>query len=216
MRKTPVTTYDIAAHRVINPVRPPDHDPGVLTAAAENQSPSDESLAIGAATESRPCRRCGATSPPGAERCQQCKSFLRGMYRAGGRHAATLSPEYAERLGDLDGFKAGVLADQGGEQGTTVICRGYVDKLAAVEAQYRLLLADVTVAGIFTKRGRVRSTFTALMSTIDRWDRLAGRLGMSRKQRDLTTLTAAQYASWEPPEDDAPGTGPEGEDDAAV
>jgi ribosomal protein L40E len=204
MRKTPVTTYDIAAHRVINPVRRADHDPGVPAADAENRSPDDESLAIGAAAESRTCRRCGATSPPGAERCGQCKSFLRGTYRAGGRHAVTLSPEYHARLGHLDGFKAGVLADQGGEQGTTVICRSYIDKLTAVEGQFRLLFADVMTVGIFTRRGRMRGTFTALMQTIDRWDRLAQRLGMARKQRDLATLTAAEYdaTSAEPAEGD--------------
>jgi hypothetical protein len=113
-----------------------------------------------------------------------------GLYATG--HC---SPELAAIIGDLDAFRAGVLTDQGGHADIETIRRGYVDKLTSVEGLYRLLAADVMRRGIFTPRGRVRNTFTALLAVIEKWDRLAQRLGMERRQKDALDLSAAEYAA---------------------
>jgi hypothetical protein len=102
-----------------------------------------------------------------------------------GAHAAPerLSDGQRAVLADLDAFQAGVVTDLGGPEELSTIASGYVGKLASVEGLYRLLAHDVAQHGIFTKRGRTRATFTALLSTIDKWDRLAQRLGMTRKPK---------------------------------
>jgi hypothetical protein len=96
------------------------------------------------------------------------------------------------RLGDLDSFRQGLQTDQGDDAELTIVS-GYIEKLTSVEGLYRLLAADVMIHGIFTPRRRTRSTFHALLATIEKWDRLAQRLGMGRKARDVGGLSIEDY-----------------------
>jgi hypothetical protein len=85
-------------------------------------------------------------------------------------------------------FYSALEADQGGAGELTTIGAGYVRRLTELETICRLLGADLQARGLFTPRGRVRSTYGAFLQTIDRWDKLAQRLGLSRKARQVPTL----------------------------
>jgi hypothetical protein len=104
-------------------------------------------------------------------------------YQAYGERA--LSPEFRAELAD---FRAGVEADQGGASELTTIGAGYVRRLVEVEGVLRLLMADFQQRGFLTHRGNVRSTYNAFMLAIDRWDRLAQRLGIDRRARPVPSL----------------------------
>lgn len=86
-------------------------------------------------------------------------------------------------------FYSALEADQGGAGELTTIGAGYVRRLTELETICRLLGADLQARGLFTRRGRVRSTYGAFLQAIDRWDRLAQRLGLTRKARQVPTLT---------------------------
>lgn len=46
--------------------------------------------------------------------------------------------------------------------------------------------ADLDTRGFLTPRGRVRNTYLLLLQTIDRWDKLAQRLGLTRRPRRVS------------------------------
>jgi hypothetical protein len=94
----------------------------------------------------------------------------------------------AELRDDLAAFRAGVEADQGGADELTTIASGYIRRLGELEAICNLLGADLQARGLFTRRGRVRSTYMAFMAAVDRWDRLATRLGMARRPRPVVPI----------------------------
>jgi hypothetical protein len=107
-------------------------------------------------------------------------SLKHGAYVAGRR-----PPQLEAMVGDLDAFRAGLESDQGGQGELTAVRAGYVRRLGEVEALCRLLGADLMARGIFTRKGRTRSTFGAFLQAAGTWDRLAGRLGLDRRQRDV-------------------------------
>lgn len=112
--------------------------------------------------------------------------------RAFEEHGEAALPQ--ELRDDVAVFRSGVETDQGGESELTTIGAGYVRRLSEVEAIVRLLGADLQQRGLFTKRGRVRSTYNAFLLAVDRWDRLAQRLGLERKQRPIDPLDAVHAA----------------------
>jgi hypothetical protein len=94
----------------------------------------------------------------------------------------------AELRAELAEFREGVERDQGGAEELTTLGAGYVRRLSEVEAICVLLGADLQTRGLLTRRGRVRSTYNAFLQAIDRWDRLAQRLGLARKAKPVQTL----------------------------
>jgi hypothetical protein len=100
--------------------------------------------------------------------------------------------EVINRLGDLDGFQSGLEQDQGGSDLPT-IRSGYIKRLTEIEGLCRLLGADLVARGIFTPRGRVRNTFTAFMTAVTTWDKVAQRLGMERRSKDVGDLSINDY-----------------------
>lgn len=80
-------------------------------------------------------------------------------------------------------FRAGVIADRGGESELSTLDAAYIRRLSEVETVARLLAADLASRGLTTPKGRVRSTFTRWMECLDRWDRLAQRVGTDRRAR---------------------------------
>ena len=57
-----------------------------------------------------------------------------------------------------------------------------------------LLADDLNRRGLLTSRGRMRSTYQAYMLAVDRWDRLAQRLGVERRQRAVNSFHEAVHA----------------------
>jgi hypothetical protein len=98
---------------------------------------------------------------------------------------ATLPPDLRRAL---DAFHAGLEADQAGAEELTTIGMGYVRRLTELEGCLLLLAADLETRGLLTARGRVRNSYTLLLQTIDRWDKLAQRLGMTRRAKRLPSL----------------------------
>jgi hypothetical protein len=85
----------------------------------------------------------------------------------------------------VDEFRTGIVSDLGGADALTTLQIAYVQRLCDVEVAVRLLTNDLAVRGVFTARGRVRSTFSRLLETIDRWDKLAQRVGVERRPKPV-------------------------------
>src|SRR5947207_3209703 len=118
---------------------------------------------IGESAAERPEKQPHATDP---------RRWSDGTQRPGAvglatKHGAYASgqrpPELAAIVGDLDGFRSALETDQGGRGELTTIRAGYIRRLTEAEALCRLLGADLLARGIFTKRGRTRSTFGAFL-----------------------------------------------------
>lgn len=145
-------------------------------------------------TETRPAADPGempALSQGDEQRDQGTGYFAPGntVAKTHGLHAWQTRGEAPAVLVDqVDRFRQGLTADQGGEADLTTIRAGYVRRLAEVEGCVLLLAADLQARGLFTPRGRVRSTYDRLLKTIEVWDRLAQRLGMDRRQRAVPDL----------------------------
>lgn len=88
-------------------------------------------------------------------------------------------------------FAAGVIADLGGASELSTLEKAYVGRLGDVETTLRLLMDDIQRRGLLTHSGGVRRVYDELLSGIDRWDRLAQRLGLRRRAKQAPTL--AEY-----------------------
>lgn len=88
----------------------------------------------------------------------------------------------------IDAFRAGLISDQGGASELSTIQAGYLTRLCDVEVCCRLIQNDLVTRGLFTAKHRVRSTFDKFLLTIGTWDRLAQRIGMDRRARQVPSL----------------------------
>jgi hypothetical protein len=105
----------------------------------------------------------------------------------------------------VEEFREAVIADRGGPSELSTLEAAYIRRLSEVETVARLLAADLASRGLTTPRGRVRGTFSRWLECLDRWDRLAQRVGTDRRSRALTLhdyLTRAPH-SLEPRHEDA-------------
>jgi hypothetical protein len=91
----------------------------------------------------------------------------------------------------VDAFRADVESDQGGASELTAIRGGYVRRLTDVEAMLQLAAKDIRTRGFFTVGGRTRTTVFTFMQLLDRWDRLAQRLGLDRRTKPVTDIALA-------------------------
>jgi hypothetical protein len=99
--------------------------------------------------------------------------------------------ETAGRLPDVlrqtvEEFREAVIADRGGVSELSTLESAYIRRLSEVETVARLLAADLASRGLTTPRGRVRGTFSRWLECLDRWDRLAQRIGTDRRSRPVT------------------------------
>ena len=148
----------------------------------------------------RPPATAGVVNTPGMRsgRDQDAQRDAQGRFLPGNqvayRHGVKLFERRAElpsALRDaLDGFRDALVADQGGYRELTTVRQGYVERLVATEGVLRLLEGDLAQRGMLTPKGRVRSTYTAWLAALDRWDRLAQRLGLDRRASKVPTLDA--------------------------
>jgi hypothetical protein len=96
----------------------------------------------------------------------------------------------------VEEFREAVIADRGGAAELSTLESAYIRRLSEVEAVARLLAADLASRGLTTAKGRVRSTFSRWLEAVDRWDRLAQRVGTDRRAR---ALSLAQRLAAAPP-----------------
>jgi hypothetical protein len=97
----------------------------------------------------------------------------------------------AEVQAEIDDFRAGVLADLGDEADLSAIERGYVRRLCDVEALVRLSALNIHKNG-FTARSEAM-----LLQAVDRWDRIAQRLGTKRRTKNISSMSIQQYLEHE-------------------
>lgn len=95
----------------------------------------------------------------------------------------SLPPDRQLLIADIDGFRAGLIADQGGESELTTLRGAYVERLVQVELLLRLLAAALRDHGIWSRRGQL--VFTQFMAATERFDRLARVLGLERRAREV-------------------------------
>jgi hypothetical protein len=86
----------------------------------------------------------------------------------------------------VEEFREAVIADRGGLTELSTLEAAYIRRLAEVEATARLLAHDLASRGLTTPRGRVRGTFSRWLECLDRWDRLAQRIGTETRRPVLT------------------------------
>ena len=93
----------------------------------------------------------------------------------------------------VEQFRTAIIADRGGALELSTLETAYIRRLSEVEAVARLLAADLArrddlgrPIGLMTARGRVRGTFSRWLEAIDRWDRLAQRIGTDRRTRSMS------------------------------
>jgi hypothetical protein len=96
----------------------------------------------------------------------------------------------------VDEFRESVIADRGGPSALSTLDAAYIRRLAEVETVARLLANDLASRGLTTPTGRVRGTFSRWLECLDRWDRLAQRVGTDRKTQPISL--AARLAAVEP------------------
>lgn len=136
--------------------------------------------------ESVSCPRCESKAPSGTTNCPSCGVFLprneaslrHGLRRYQARGA--LPQDVEDYIRD---FRAELISDQGGEEDLSAIRRGLIDKLVDLEVGVRLLMAEVVVRGIDSRPGK--TAWRQALRTIDSWHRVAGTLGIERRERQV-------------------------------
>ena len=143
------------------------------------------------------CKR-GHLNEPGANRCATCGITV-PLTRLAEQHGATtlerrgvgaLPPTFqAVRQERVDRM----LVDLGGAENLSELERGLVERAGQLSAMLDLFEADFEARGMWTARGRQRSSVAAYLSTLDRYDRLAMRVGLARRAKQVPQQTPADY-----------------------
>jgi hypothetical protein len=129
------------------------------------------------------CPRCGTKHEPGAPRCAACRGFLPGN-QAARTHGLSARHVPADLRMDADQLKDNIVSDLGGLENLSALEISYVRKIADTEVMLRLLLHSMVNGGVLTSGGKVRDVYPAFLAGIDRFDRLAQRIGLKRRQKD--------------------------------
>lgn len=136
------------------------------------------------------CSRCGWLNPADADVCERvgCRRALPGNRLA--VKAGVFSRREREPVeAAVADMRAGIVADLGGDGELTTLERAYVARLMDVEVTLQLLAADMVERGLITPVGGVRRIYESFLHGVDRWDRLAQRLGLARRARRVPTLS---------------------------
>ena len=118
--------------------------------------------------------------------CPRCRCFLPRNQAARVHGLRSRMVPAVERM-NADELIEGIVADLGGPAHLTTLEKSYARKLADVEITIRLLASSIATEGMFTSGHRVRDVYAAFLAGIDRFDRLAQRLGLERRQRQLNS-----------------------------
>jgi hypothetical protein len=87
-----------------------------------------------------------------------------------------------------DEFMAAVLNDIGEDEPLSTLQRAYVRRLGDVGVLLDVLAHDMKQRGIFTPAGGTRRVVEHYLQAIDRWDRLAQRIGTKPRFKRVPTL----------------------------
>ena len=143
------------------------------------------------------CRRCQRLNPVGLNRCEQCKSVLKGN-----KLAATHGLRAAERRDDLDhlhaevdAFAAGCVADEAEGHDIPTRRRALLGYRARLHRRITQLDDALEIHGLVDRRGRLRSAWLqqlqGLMATAKALDTL---LGLERRVKRVPTLSEVMSA----------------------
>jgi hypothetical protein len=138
--------------------------------------------------ESSPAHAVLTETPPIPSPVPKNDGRFRPGNQASRKHGLyAVKPEDAPDLDvtALDDFTSGVISDLGGESDLTTLERGYVAKLRSVEALCQLAVRNIEKVGLTARSEAL------LLQAIDRWDRLASRLGKDRRPKDTIDLAKA-------------------------
>ena len=130
------------------------------------------------------CRRCGTAFEPGAGRCVKCKSFAFANQEARGLGLQAHHHPVELRM-TADELMAGVASDRGGDADLSTLERAYIRKLGDLEICIRILTENIAGQGLLTPGGRVRDVYDKLLVGLDRFDRYAQRVGITRKAKRI-------------------------------
>lgn len=143
------------------------------------------------------CARCGTESKADSHQCVRCGRFLpgngaalrHGLYRY--RDTGALPPDLRV---SVDEFRGALVSAQGGleELDRVPVRAGLCRLLVDCEIGRRLLMNEVVKRGIDSKPGR--AAYDRLLATMDRWQRIAGALGLERRQRPVDPMEAVRRA----------------------
>ena len=142
------------------------------------------------APEARHQAWCQATVPAGADRCPRC-----GVWQLGNQGPRQSGIYARNQPADLrmtaDELVDGIVSDLGGPTELSTLEKSYARKLGDTEILLRLLAADIARRGLFTPGGRVRDSYDKFLAGVQVFDRLGQRLGLKRRQKQVTDLARA-------------------------
>jgi len=154
--------------------------------AAETVTPVDR-----ASNEDTPVCSCGAG--PHSTTAGMCSNghFIRGnsarrLHGVRGFETTGRVPDVLRQT--VEEFRESVMTDRGGSSELSTLEAAYVRRLSEAETVARLLAHDLAARGLFTPRGRVRNTFQRWTEAVSLWDRLAQRVGVDRRARQVPSL----------------------------
>ena len=135
--------------------------------------------------ETRPCSKCKRPLPSYATRCDTCGAAQPGNQIALRTGTFAQIPP-AHLRASADEMLAGVITDLGGESELTTLQRAYAHKLRDCEVIARGLAADLASRGLMTAGGKPRASIDRFLAVLRTWDVLAQRLGLERRERDVS------------------------------
>ena len=136
------------------------------------------------------------------------QSLNRGQFRPGnmagfkhgGRSArvqAGLMPEQAEARAALRERVAAIVADLGGTDTLSALAVGQVQRHARLELVDGYLWENLQRHGPLTGKGATRAALTAWLSVVDRLQKSATTLGLSRRSKDISDCSPEQWIASE-------------------
>lgn len=155
--------------------------PGQVVVSAGGSDPAVSGLSRNRST-------CAPSPPSVSERTDtRFKPGNQAAVKHGLYAAKPIEVLPAEVQAEIDDFRAGVLADLGDQADLTAIERGYVRRLCDVEASVRLSALNIH------KNGFTAKSEAMLLQAIDRWDRIAQRIGTKRRTKNIVSPSIREY-----------------------
>jgi hypothetical protein len=97
------------------------------------------------------------------------------------RHGAeVLTPDFRA---EHENFRNDLIADQGGLSELSTVRLALIERAAQAHTMASLLAADLSRRGVTTERGRTRKSLDQFFKCVDRFERLARRIGLERRPK---------------------------------
>jgi hypothetical protein len=134
--------------------------------------------------------RCGVENPVDASKCVACGRFLSANRSAEVHGAVTIARRgdgvlpVAARQARQERIER-MLVDLGGADELSQLSLGLVDRAAQLSVMLDTYEQDFERRGMWTATGRQRASVTVYLAILDRYDKLAMRLGLERRKKDV-------------------------------